>query len=104
MSASVTISGSSERTTGDNVKLVCSTTGLPVYAIRWTKEGSLIYPSCKHSVSSTSPVSSILTVYNISEADAGVYACVAYSYYTEPVTNLSQSLSKLLQYKLRDSP
>ena len=68
---------------GSNVQLICSTMGPPVYSIRWMKDGSdLISPSCKYSISSSRPDTSILTVYNLSVNDVGVYRCTAYSYYT----------------------
>ena len=96
---------------GDNIVLTCSTSGLPVYAIHWMKEGSFLYPSCKLSISSGSPNSSVLNIYNIVPSDAGVYQCIAYSYYSHSVVALSAQLSMFksifcikyyLIYKVRD--
>ncbi|XP_019864466.1 PREDICTED: uncharacterized protein LOC109593811 [Amphimedon queenslandica] len=75
---------------GDNIVLMCSTSGLPVYAIHWMKEDSIIYPSCKLSISSCGPNSSMLNVYNIDPSDAGVYQCIAHSYYSHSVAASAQ--------------
>lgn len=72
---------------------MCSTSGLPVYAIHWMKEDSLLYPSCKLSISSCGLNSSLLNIYNIGPSDAGVYQCIAHSYYSHSVTALSAQLS-----------
>ena len=79
---------------GDNVKLTCNTSGLPLYALHWMRGGSRVYPSCKYSISSSSPGSSVLTIYNASETDSGMYECIAHSYYSDPVTATSQALSE----------
>ena len=94
LAATITNPPQQQQIIGNNVKLTCTTSGLPVYALHWRRGGSRVYPSCKHSISSNSPGSSVLTIYNASEADDGMYECVAHSYYSDPMTATSQALSE----------
>ncbi|XP_019849871.1 PREDICTED: titin-like, partial [Amphimedon queenslandica] len=64
------------------IQIICSTTGPPVYITDWYKGGDLIYPSCKHSITSSNTTISILTISSVNIDDIGQYTCTARSYYT----------------------
>lgn len=84
---------------GGNFRLTCVTTGPPIYAIHWWRENSLIRPSCKYSINSISPDSSVLTIHNVSQEDAVLYQCIANSHYTNnPAIASNQSVGEFIKF------